>query len=228
METMWAPSKPGTFQATLTVSSEAGRADSAQVTFTSSLRPGGTFDDDNRHFAEGAIEAIAAEAITKGCDPPLNDRYCPDNFVTRGQMAALLARALRLPSTTRDFFTDDDGSVFESAINRIAVAGITIGCNPPHNDRYCPDESVTRGQLAAVLARAFELPDGGGRDFFIDDDASIFRRAIDRIAIVGITTGCNPPLNDRYCPDSAVKRGEMAVFLSRALGLRPFYPPPLG
>jgi hypothetical protein len=40
------------------------------------------------------IESLAAAGITQGCNPPLNDRFCPDKSVTRGQMAAFLARAL--------------------------------------------------------------------------------------------------------------------------------------
>ena len=225
----WSPKKPGTYRATLTVGNAAGLSDSAVVTFSASLRPGGTFIDDNGHFAEGAIEGIFAEGITRGCDPPINDRFCPHGVVTRGQIAAFLARALKLPAATTDFFVDDDGSVFESSINRLAAAGVTVGCNPPLNDRYCPDRSVTRGELAAFLARAFEVPGvAGSSDFFIDDDISIFEVAINRIAGLGITTGCNPPANDRYCPRSGLTRGELAVFLSRALGLRPFYPPPIG
>jgi len=35
-----------------------------------------------------------AAGITAGCDPPVNDRFCPDDVVTRGQMAAFLHRAL--------------------------------------------------------------------------------------------------------------------------------------
>ncbi|MGH8913472.1 MAG: polysaccharide lyase, partial [Acidimicrobiia bacterium] len=51
-------------------------------------------------------------------------------------------------------FWDDDGSVFENAIEQIAASGITVGCNPPVNDRFCPQDSVTRGQMAAFLKRA--------------------------------------------------------------------------
>jgi subtilisin family serine protease len=226
VNTNWSPSKPGTYQATLTVVDDDGKADAAVVVFSASLRPGGTFVDDNEHYAEGAIEAIAAEGITQGCNPPANDRFCPDGNVTRGQMAAFLVRALGLPATTEDFFDDDQGSLFEGAINRLAAAGITKGCNPPTNSRYCPDDPVTRGQMAVFLARAFGLVDGVGADVFVDDDGSVFENSIDKIATVRITTGCNPPTSDRFCPDSPVKRGEMAVFLSRALNLTPFYPPP--
>ncbi|MCZ6640531.1 MAG: hypothetical protein O7F71_03055, partial [Gammaproteobacteria bacterium] len=91
------------------------------------LPPGGTFIDDNGSVHEGSIEAIAALGITKGCNPPRNTRYCPDDAVTRGQMAAFLQRALALPDSNTDYFIDDDQTVFERAINAIAEAGITKG-----------------------------------------------------------------------------------------------------
>ena len=43
------------------------------------LPPGGTFTDDDGHIFEGAIEAIAAEGITKGCNPPTNNKFCPND-----------------------------------------------------------------------------------------------------------------------------------------------------
>jgi hypothetical protein len=69
-------------------------------------------------------------------------------------MAAFLVRALGLGSIPGDVeFIDDDGSVFEGAIESLAAAGITKGCNPPVNNRFCPGAYVTRGQLAAFLFR---------------------------------------------------------------------------
>jgi hypothetical protein len=50
-------------------------------------------------------------------------------------------------------FTDDDGSVFESAIDRLFTAGITKGCDLT-GDVFCPQDPVTRGQMAAFLMRA--------------------------------------------------------------------------
>ncbi len=190
------------------------------------LPPGGTFTDDNGNIHEGNIEAIAADSITQGCNPPMNDRYCPEDRVTRGQMAAFLVRALDVPPTNLDSFGDDDGSVFEGDINRLAAAGITKGCNPPANDQFCPDSRVSRGQVAAFLVRAFGYEDAGAGDLFTDDDNSIFNEDIDRLGTAGITKGCNPPTNDRYCPGDPVLRDQMASFLARALGLTPIIPPP--
>ncbi len=176
----------------------------------------GAFVDDNGSVFEADIDAIAAAGITKGCNPPANTRFCPDGLVTRGQMAAFLNRALGLPPGP-DAFSDDDDSIFEADIDAIAAAGITRGCNPPANTRFCPDGLVTREQMAAFLNRALGL--SAGPDAFVDDDLSIFEADIDAIAAAGITKGCNPPANTRYCPRDDVTRGQMAAFLRRALGL---------
>ncbi len=70
-------------------------------------------------------------------------------------MAAFLARILDLPQSGKDHFVDDAGSQFQGAINKIADAGITVGCNPPANNRFCPTENVTRGQMAAFFKRVW-------------------------------------------------------------------------
>lgn len=213
---------------TLSVSVLAGvLALSTLTAALAELPPGGTFIDDNGNVHEGYIEAIAAEKITLGCNPPLNNEYCPGDPVTRGQMAAFLVRALGLTDDGgRDWFTDDDGSAFEADINKLATAGITRGCNPPANDRFCPDGRVTREQMAAFLVRAYGYGAAGATDYFIDDDESVFEADINNLAAAGITNGCNPPTNDRYCPTNNVRRDEMASFLGRAEGLTPMVPPP--
>ena len=145
--------------------------------------------------------------------------------MSRGAMAAFLGRALNLTDDDgRDWFIDDNGHLFENDINRLAAAGITRGCNPPANDKYCPDGSVTRGAMAAFLVRAFGYSDGAGADLFDDDDGSTFENDIDRLGTAGVTKGCNPPTNTKYCPGDDVKRDQMATFLARALGLKPITP----
>jgi len=177
----------------------------------------GTFADDDESVFQFDIEWMAHEGITKGCNPPTNDRFCPDSNVTRGQMAAFLVRALDLPPAPSAGFTDTVGTTFEKDIDKLAAAGITKGCNPPDNDRFCPDDKVRREVMAAFLVRALGYTDDGGGDLFTDDDGSIFETDIDRLATAGVTKGCNPPTNDRFCPTQNVTRGQMAAFLRRAL-----------
>ena len=87
-------------------------------------------------------------------------------------VAALPVLAADLPAGGT--FTDDDGSVHEGYVEAVAAAGITRGCNPPDNGLFCPDERVTRGQMAAFLVRALGYADDGGGDLFTDDDNSVF------------------------------------------------------
>jgi hypothetical protein len=108
------------------------------------------FRDDETSKFEASINRLAAAGITKGCTAT---KFCPLNTVTRGQMAAFLDRALALPPTTTDYFSDDETSKFEASINRLAASGITRGCTAT---KFCPLNTVTRGQMAAFLHRALK------------------------------------------------------------------------
>jgi hypothetical protein len=46
-------------------------------------------------------------------------------------------------------------STFAPWIEELARRGITAGCG---GGNYCPGDSVTRGQMAVFLTRAFEIP----------------------------------------------------------------------
>ena len=59
----------------------------------------------------------------------------------------------------------------------------------------------------------------GYRGPFLDIAGNTFEPAIIWLAQQKITLGCNPPLNTNFCPDKEVTRGQMAVFISRALNL---------
>jgi hypothetical protein len=142
-----------TTDARTTFASAAAEVDWAPVP---SETPDGFIDvpEDSTFYED--ILWLAGEGITRGCNPPANDRFCPDDFVTRGQMAAFLHRGLDdfLTPTEMVEFIDDDGNTFETDIEWLGGTGVTRGCNPPTNDRFCPDDFVTRGQMAAFLHRA--------------------------------------------------------------------------
>ena len=179
----------------------------------------GRFVDDDANTFEMDIEWLAFEGLTRGCNPPVNIHYCPDDPVTRGELAVFLDRIFDYPDEGGgDLFVDDDGRFYEEAADRVKTAGITNGCNPPVNDRYCGDRPVTRGEFAALFVRAMGYTDDAGGDLFTDDDSSIFEEAIDRLATAGVTKGCNPPVNDMFCPDDNMTRGQIAAFFHRALG----------
>ena len=61
------------------------------------------------------------------------------------------------PPPTPAFVDVPVGSVHAGGIAAVAVAGITRGCDSV-GPRFCPDQPVTRAQMATFLTRALELP----------------------------------------------------------------------
>ncbi len=214
---------------TVTVtSSDGSRSRTYQIQVTGP--PQGYFVDDEGSVHEASINALAAAGITTGCatNPA---RYCPDEPVTRAQLATFLTRALKLPLFPEQptGFTDiNPGGTHTASINALAAAGITTGCatNPA---RYCPDEPVTRAQLATFLTRALKLPlfPEQPTGFTDINPGGTHTASINALAAAGITTGCatNPA---RYCPDEPVTRAQLATFLTRALKLPLFPEQPTG
>lgn len=166
------------------------------------------FLDTNGIFFEEDIAWLAGAGITKGCGPQI---YCPTDPVTRAQMATFLVRALQLPLVAEDFFSDDNGHPLEAEINALAAARITNGCA---EGRFCPDDGVTRAQMAALLVRAFGFPLVVD-DYFWDDNGDLLEAEINALAGSGVTRGCGPAI---YCPYDAVTREQMAAFIRRAFG----------
>lgn len=107
------------------------------------------------------IEELAREGITGGCSSGL-PQYCPEGTVTRGQTAVFLLRAkhgagYQPPEATGMFADVPLGHPFARWIEQLAREGVTGGC-ATSPARYCPDDPVTRGQMAVFLVRAFNLP----------------------------------------------------------------------
>ena len=174
-------------------------------------------------FAWSQIESIYAAGITGGCSAtPLN--YCPNNTVTRAQMAVFLLKGIHgagytPPAATGTVFGDVPASAFAAAwIEQLVAEGITSGCG---SGNYCPNGTVTRAQMAVFLLRAkygsAYTPPAATGTVFGDVSSSDFAAAfIEQLVSEGITSGCG---GGNYCPFGAVTRAQMAVFLQRTFGL---------
>lgn len=208
--------EPGTYEVTVMIVNAGGEMTQATFSYTIEPRKSDFVDVEGSVFEED-IAWMAAKGLTRGCNPTDgNTKFCPDALVTRGQMAAFLDRYFRPGATNVDSFVDDDGHLFEAELNRTAQTGIFRGCNPPVGDEVCPDATITRGQLAAVIYRAYGL-DATGGNTFADVKGHHFETEISALAAAGITKGCDPAEgNTRYCPDEPVTRGQVAAMLRRA------------
>ena len=177
------------------------------------------------HIFHDNVTRLVSNGVTVGCGGGL---YCVDNPTTRQQMAVFLIRA-RLgfcfspPPATGTVFNDVPASnIYAPWIEELQRQGLTAGCG---GGNYCPDDSVTRAQMAVFLLNTAygpgyvpppatgtvfdDVPVGGFADAWIED-----------LVGRGITAGCStsPPL---YCPLNAITRGQMATFITKSFNLQP-------
>ena len=184
-------------------------------------------DVPDSHWAADWIYRLHDSGITTGCslEPPL---YCPEDSVTRAQMAVFLERGINLgvpgyipPAGTGLLFNDVPLTYWAvDWIEELYADQITVGCdtNPL---RYCPDLFVTRAEMAVFLLRAkhgagYTPPDVVSTGF--TDVPSIYWAAdwIAQLKNEGITTGVTPTT---FNPEGLVTRAEMAAFLVRTFNL---------
>ena len=175
------------------------------------VAPSSPFHDD--------ILEIATAGITGGCG---SGHYCPASPVRRDQMAVFLLKSehgfdYTPPACTGVFDDVPCPGPFTDWVEQLAAEGVTGGCGV---DVYCPQQSVTRAQMAVFLLKTHEgsaytpppaigifgdVPVGSFAADFVED---LYNR--------GITGGCSAsPL--LYCPTHPVLRQQMATLLVRIL-----------
>jgi hypothetical protein len=204
------------------------------------------------------IETLLHNGITGGCTPTT---YCPTQTVSRGQMAIFIAKgiagtaalvpasgfvgaqAYNCVSGGVSLYTDVLPTDIDCKhIHYIAAQNVTSGCK---TGQYCPNDDVSRLQMASFIAKAILAPRGGsaipvsyGPDpithlsyscdtgspnvFFTDVPATdTFCKHVHYLWARGFIAGCG---GTSYCPGQTVTRDAMAKFLDNAFALQLYGP----
>ncbi len=166
-------------------------------------------------YAYGAVACLYELGVTNGTSP---STYSPNEYVTREQMAAFIARlhidALSGVCPGEQPFGDVAASSYAyGAVACLYELGVTNGTSP---STYSPNEYVTREQMAAFLARFYRNVAGedcGSVSLFVDVPFDSFaKRDIGCLADLGVTTGTSP---ENFSPYDNVTREQMAAFIGR-------------
>jgi hypothetical protein len=83
--------------------------------------------------------------------------YCPDQVISRGDMAAILAGALALDATDADYFIDDEDHYAQEAINALVAGEVLDVCTSRGPLPFEPARPVTRAEFIDTIARALGL-----------------------------------------------------------------------
>jgi uncharacterized protein (TIGR03437 family) len=181
-----------------------------------------------------AANLMFQQGVTTGCvqsNSPQTREYCPNDNVTRQEMAAFIVRAVTgttnpaIYNTTPYFNDVPTSNSFFPHIQKLMELGITTGCsaNPP---LFCPTNTIPRWEMAIFMIRARLMLHGAtfsydSTPYFADVPTDVEGNGqpfpfIQRAYEEHVTNGCgtNPLV---FCPDGLVTRGQMASFIMRAL-----------
>jgi hypothetical protein len=166
--------------------------------------------------------SLVGDGVTAGCG---GGNYCPNNSVTRAQMAVFLLKAKygawwTPPPATGTVFLDVPSNAFAAAwIEELFHEGISGGCG---GGNYCPNSVVIRQQMPVFLLKASRgstyVPPACTGIFADVPCPGTFTNWIEQLYNQGVTGGCSTsPL--LFCPTSNVTRGQMAVFVVKVFRL---------
>jgi hypothetical protein len=179
--------------------------------------PGAGFLDVGANVHREAIDCLAWWDIIQGTS---NTTFAPQAKIRRDQVASIVARLLEaagveLPASPPDAFTDDDGNTHEDNINALADLEVILGKTAT---MFAPRALVTRGQVASILARAYEVATGAalpaGDDAFTDDDGTTHEDNINAVAAAGWVNGTGDGL---FMPGANATRAQLTSMVARML-----------
>jgi trimeric autotransporter adhesin len=133
----------------------------------------------------------------------------PGSDMTRAQAAQLFANILGLDGTGLEVdFTDvKEGAWYYEAIAAVKEHGVMNGSGAKFN----PGATLTRGEMAAIIVRAYDLSGHEGREHsFTDIEGNQFATEIAILADLGIVDGVS---EGKFAPNAKVNRAQMASFI---------------
>lgn len=172
----------------------------------------GTYSDTQGTWAEAAIERWSGYGMIQGN----NGKFDPNGDLTRGQMATMLTRLLKLAAAESAGFSDiTDETWCADAVNRCAAAGIMLG----NNGKAMPNAPITRQEAMVMLARALgvaPITDTKALTKFADADkvGTFAQGYLAALVEAGIVKGT---ADGKLDPLSNITRAEMVTIVDRLI-----------
>jgi trimeric autotransporter adhesin len=158
---------------------------------------------------KGAVDYVAGKGYMTGTS---STTFAPTKDITRAEAATLFANKLDLYKAGQVAGYSDvkSGAWYHNAVAAVKegkIMGSTGG------DMFSPDRLLTRGEVAALIVRAYGFEGTGKSTSFTDVSNSIFKNDIATLVELGIADGVT---GTTFAPNKAVSRAEMAAFIQKA------------
>ncbi|MDR1640551.1 MAG: S-layer homology domain-containing protein [Clostridiales bacterium] len=174
----------------------------------------GVFTDTSGHSAEEYIDKWASKGIVVG----YNGKFNPDANVTKAEFSSVLNQLFGYKTPASRTFADVNSTDwYYSIIQKVVANGII---EPDASNRLYPNKALTRGEVFAMMSKAFDIEPVSGNTSFVDDSSigvelkSYVKALQDRGMIVGfpVTGGFEVRAN------TLLTRAQMIIVLDKAYG----------
>ncbi|WP_339204168.1 discoidin domain-containing protein [Paenibacillus sp. FSL K6-3182] len=170
------------------------------------------------HWASEDVKLLANKLIINGIT---NKEFVPDASITRAQFAALLVRSLGLSATVTDLKFSDirGGTWFSGSVGAASKAGIINGYE---DGSFRPHDTITREQMAVMIARAIEFTGKmvNPAEFVLDpfaDQGDISDWALESVAINRYANVMQGLSDSTFSPKEEATRAQAVTILKRML-----------
>ncbi|UJF34638.1 S-layer homology domain-containing protein [Paenibacillus hexagrammi] len=168
------------------------------------------FSDIRGHWAESAIKELVNDGVIDGYP---GGTFAPEKTITRAEFASMIVKAYQLKAKSGKEFADTTGHWAKDAIHTAAAYGILTGYS---DTTFGPDDLITREQMAAIMARAANVPLASGELSFTDkEDISDWAQAsVAAAASKGLLSGYE---DGSFKPAAHASRAEAATIICKAI-----------
>jgi hypothetical protein len=173
--------------------------------------PQGQYHDvSSKFWAYEEISYLAKQGIINGYK---HSMFHPNNEITRAEVAKMISEAFQIQPSSLSYYTDVPSKHWAfTYISAVTKAGFFTGYD---GHEFKPNDAITRGEVATLLARAFELQSYDKITKFKDLTQDHWAyEDIQKVAVNNITTGYK---DQTYQAKREATRTEFSVFLYRAL-----------
>ncbi|MET3726969.1 hypothetical protein ABID52_000550 [Fictibacillus halophilus] len=138
--------------------------------------------------------------------------FAPTKDITRAEAATLFANKLDLYKTGQvaGYADVKSGAWYHNAVAAVKEGNIMGSTG---DNMFSPERLITRGEVAALIVRAYGLKGTGASHPFTDVDNSIFKNDISTLVEWKIADGKSAT---KFAPTDLVTRAEMAAFIQKA------------
>jgi SpoIID/LytB domain protein len=167
--------------------------------------------------SSSGLSYLAKAGLINKCDG--NSSGCQAKTLTREEAASIVTVVGGIPQDSPNAYSDDDQSIYQSAINGLPYYGMQVCFGSPFE--ILPKETVSRDEFACLLVKSIKAGTttnlSGSVDKYSDEGASKWTSDIHILAANDVIPACSS-ISDKFCPSRKISIGEVSYIIDKLVG----------